>query len=66
MRMLRVPQIDMPGVFPSVQQAEAGSAPIWPLNRQAETHEEMTEMAVKINGTQVCSEWIARVRMAGL
>jgi hypothetical protein len=66
MRMLRIPQIGILDVFASVQQTEAGSAPIWPLNRQTETREEVTGMAVKINGRQARSEWTARERMAGL
>jgi hypothetical protein len=47
--MLRIAQIGMLGVFASVKRTEAASSPIWPPHRVAETREEMTERAIKIN-----------------
>jgi hypothetical protein len=65
MGMLRIPRTGLHDVFPSVEQTEAGFSPFWLLNRQAETHMEIGERAMKINVRQAHSECIAPVRMAG-
>ena len=65
MRMPRIPRNGMHGVLPSLDQPEAGFSPIWLPKRQAETHMEIGERAIKLNGKQAGSECIARVRMAG-